>query len=160
MRTVRTAGRTILFSAVTVAIGLSAMLVFPIPFMRSFGYAGVGVAATAAFGAVVMLPAMLAALGHRVEKGRVFKRRPVVDGEGVWHRLAVFVMRRPLPKQYRPVVYVLLRASSSYAPWAGEDPDDLPLPAEDFLAATRMRIAGWNECGRALCGAFLDTASS
>ncbi len=44
--------------------------------------------------------------------------------------------------------------------WAGEDPDDLPLPAEDFLAATRMRIAGWNECGRALCGAFLDTASS
>ena len=93
MRTVRTAGRTILFSAVTVAIGLSAMLVFPIPFMRSFGYAGIGVAATAAFGAVVLLPAMLAALGHRVEKGRVFKRRPVVDGEGIWHRVAVFVMR-------------------------------------------------------------------
>ena len=97
VRTVRTAGRTILFSAVTVAIGLSAMLVFPIPFMRSFGYAGIGVAARAAFGAVVLLPALLAALGHRVEKGRVFKRRPVVDGEGIWHRVAVFVMRRPIP---------------------------------------------------------------
>ena len=96
-RTVRTAGRTILFSAITVGIGLSAMLLFPMPFMRSFGYAGIGVAATAAFGAVVLLPAMLAALGHRVEKGRVFKRRPVIAGEGIWHRVAVFVMRRPVP---------------------------------------------------------------
>ena len=96
-RTVRTAGRTVMFSALTVGIGLSAMLLFPMPFMRSFGYAGIGVAATAAFGAVVLLPAMLAALGHRVDKGRVFKRRPVVDGEGIWHRVAVFVMRRPVP---------------------------------------------------------------
>ena len=108
VRTVRTAGRTILFSAVTVAIGLSAMLVFPIPFMRSFGYAGVGVAASAAFGAVVMLPAMLAALGHRVDKGRVFKRRPVVDGEGMWHRVAVFVMRRPLPIATAVIALLLL----------------------------------------------------
>jgi RND superfamily putative drug exporter len=96
-RTVRTAGRTILFSAVTVAIGLSAMLLFPMPFMRSFGYAGIGVAASAAFGAVVLLPALLAVLGHRVDKGRVFRRRPVVDGEGIWHRVAVIVMRRPIP---------------------------------------------------------------
>ena len=108
VRTVRTAGRTILFSAVTVAIGLSAMLVFPIPFMRSFGYAGVGVAASAAFGAVVMLPAMLAALGHRVDRGRVFKRRPVVDGEGMWHRVAVFVMRRPLPIATAVIALLLL----------------------------------------------------
>ena len=108
MRTVRTAGRTILFSAVTVAIGLSAMLVFPIPFMRSFGYAGVAVAASAAFGAVVLLPAMLAVLGHRVEKGRVFKRRPVVDGEGIWHRVAMFVMRRPLPVATAVIALLLL----------------------------------------------------
>ncbi len=108
IRTVRTAGRTILFSAVTVAIGLSAMLLFPMPFMRSFGYAGIGVAATAAFGAIVLLPAMLAALGHRVEKGRVFKRRPVVDGEGLWHRVAVFVMRRPIPVATTVIAVLLL----------------------------------------------------
>jgi GMP synthase (glutamine-hydrolysing) len=41
--------------------------------------------------------------------------------------------------------------------WTAEEPDDLPLPAEDFLAATRARIAEWNEHGRGLCGAFLDT---
>ena len=107
-RTVRTAGRTVLFSALTVGIGLSAMLLFPMPFMRSFGYAGIGVAATAAFGAVVLLPAMLAALGHRVDKGRVFKRRPVVDGEGIWHRVAVFVMRRPVPVATAVIALLLL----------------------------------------------------
>jgi GMP synthase (glutamine-hydrolysing) len=42
--------------------------------------------------------------------------------------------------------------------WTAEDPDDLPMPAEDFLAETRARIAGWNEHGRALCGAFFEIA--
>ena len=132
VRTVRTAGRTILFSAVTVAIGLSAMLVFPIPFMRSFGYAGIGVAATAAFGAVVLLPAMLAALGHRVEKGRVFKRRPVVDGEGIWHRVAVFVMRRPLPVATAVIALLLLLG----APFLGIR---LGTPDDRVLAPGRRR---------------------
>ena len=131
VRTVRTAGRTILFSAVTVAIGLSAMLVFPIPFMRSFGYAGVGVAATAAFGAVVMLPAMLAALGHRVEKGRVFKRRPVVDGEGVWHRLAVFVMRRPLPIATAVIALLLLLGAPFLGIRLGTPDDRVLAPGAD-----------------------------
>jgi RND superfamily putative drug exporter len=78
------------------------------PFMRSFGYAGVGVAATAAFGAIVLLPALLAVLGRRVDKGRVFHRRPVVDGEGIWHRIAVFVMRRPIPVATTVIVVLLL----------------------------------------------------
>ena len=43
--------------------------------------------------------------------------------------------------------------------WTAEDPDDLPAPADDFLAATRARIDGWNEHGRELCGAFLDAAA-
>ena len=43
--------------------------------------------------------------------------------------------------------------------WTAEDPDDLPSPADDFLAATRARIDGWNEQGRELCGAFLDVAA-
>ena len=131
VRTVRTAGRTILFSAVTVAIGLSAMLVFPIPFMRSFGYAGIGVAATAAFGAVVLLPAMLAALGHRVEKGRVFKRRPVVDGEGIWHRVAVFVMRRPLPVATAVIALLLLLGAPFLGIRLGTPDDRVLAPGAD-----------------------------
>ena len=131
VRTVRTAGRTILFSAVTVAIGLSAMLVFPIPFMRSFGYAGIGVAATAAFGAVVLLPAMLAALGHRVEKGRVFKRRPVVDGEGIWHRVAVFVMRRPLPVATAVIALLLVLGAPFLGIRLGTPDDRVLAPGAD-----------------------------
>ncbi len=131
VRTVRTAGRTILFSAVTVAIGLSAMLVFPIPFMRSFGYAGIGVAAMAAFGAVVLLPALLAALGHRVEKGRVFKRRPVVDGEGIWHRIAVFVMRRPLPVATAVVALLLILGAPFLGIRLGTPDDRVLAPGAD-----------------------------
>jgi putative drug exporter of the RND superfamily len=131
VRTVRTAGRTILFSAVTVAIGLAAMLVFPIPFMRSFGYAGIGVAATAAFGAVVLLPAMLAALGHRVDKGRVFRRRPVVDGEGIWHRVAVFVMRRPLPVATAVIALLLLLGAPFLGIRLGTPDDRVLAPGAD-----------------------------
>jgi RND superfamily putative drug exporter len=131
VRTVRTAGRTILFSAVTVAIGLSAMLVFPIPFMRSFGYAGIGVAAMAAFGAVVLLPALLAALGPRVEKGRVFKRRPVVDGEGVWHRVAVFVMRRPIPVATAVIAVLLLLGAPFLGIRLGTPDDRVLAPGAD-----------------------------
>jgi putative drug exporter of the RND superfamily len=131
VRTMRTAGRTILFSAITVAIGLSAMLVFPIPFMRSFGYAGIGVAAMAAFGAVVLLPAMLATLGHRVDKGRVFKRRPVVDGEGIWHRVATFVMRRPVPVATAVIALLVLLGAPFLGIRLGTPDDRVLAPGAD-----------------------------
>ena len=95
-RTVASAGRTVLFSAGTVMVSLAAMLVFPLAFLRSFGYAGIAVVALAAVGAIVVLPALLAVLGPRVEKWRVRRLRPNT-GAGLWHRLAMGVMRRPLP---------------------------------------------------------------
>src|SRR6266516_1216476 len=67
--TMRTAGRTVLFSAATVAVALVALLVFPLYFLRSFGYAGIAVVALAAVGALVVLPALLAVLGRRVGAG-------------------------------------------------------------------------------------------
>lgn len=96
IRTTQTAGRTVLFSAATVAASLSAMLVFDLAFLRSFGYAGIAVVAMAAFGATIVLPAMLAILGQRIEKGRVRKVKPVDTGSGVWHRIALAVMHRPV----------------------------------------------------------------
>jgi putative drug exporter of the RND superfamily len=103
-----TAGRTVLFSAFTVAASLSALLVFPLYFLRSFAYAGVAVVAVAAGGAVVVLPALLAVIGHNIDKGRLF-RRPVKEvGEGFWHRLAMGVMRRPLPIATAIVVLLLV----------------------------------------------------
>ncbi len=95
-RTVASAGRTVLFSAGTVMVSLAAMLVFPLAFLRSFGYAGIAVVALAAVGAIVVLPALLAVLGPRVEKWRVRRLRPTT-GEGTWHRVAMAVMKRPIP---------------------------------------------------------------
>src|SRR6266542_2381532 len=74
--TMRTAGRTVLFSAATVAVALVALLVFPLYFLRSFGYAGIAVVALAAVGALVVLPALLAVLGRRIDSLRLpFGRR-------------------------------------------------------------------------------------
>lgn len=95
-RTIRTAGRTVAFSAGTVMVSLAAMMVFPLPFLRSFAYAGIAVVALAGLGAVVALPALLAVLGKRVDKLAVRKQRPPT-GTGVWHRVAMAVMRRPIP---------------------------------------------------------------
>ncbi|MGH8913782.1 MAG: MMPL family transporter [Acidimicrobiia bacterium] len=95
-RTVQSAGRTVLFSAGTVMVSLAAMLIFPLAFLRSFGYAGIAVVALAAVGAVVVLPALLAVLGPRVEKLRVRKLRTSTSTGG-WHRVAMGVMRRPIP---------------------------------------------------------------
>jgi putative drug exporter of the RND superfamily len=96
VRTVSTAGRTVIFSAATVAASLAAMLVFPMAFLRSFAYAGIAVVALAALVSVVVLPALLAVIGHRIDKWSLFHRRPAEVGEGFWHRLAMAVMRRPV----------------------------------------------------------------
>ena len=96
VRTVTTAGRTVVFSAATVAVSLSALLVFPMAFLRSFAYAGVAVVAVAALVSVVVLPAALAALGPRIDRWALFRRRPPEVGKGFWHRLAMAVMRRPV----------------------------------------------------------------
>jgi RND superfamily putative drug exporter len=127
VRTVETAGRTVLFSALTVAISLSALLVFPLYFLRSFAYAGIAVVLLAGVGALVFLPALLATLGPRVDKWVLWRRRPTAMGEGFWHRLATFVMRRPWPVSIGVVAVLLVLG----APFLGVKfglPDDRVLP--------------------------------
>ncbi|QYG91536.1 MMPL family transporter [Iamia sp. SCSIO 61187] len=128
VRTVRTAGRTVAFSALTVAASLCALLVFPQAFLRSFAYAGVAVAALAGLAAVVVLPAVLAVLGHRVDALALRRREPKPVGEGVWHRVATLVMRRPLPV-ITVVVLVLLALGSPFRHIELGRPDDRVLPA-------------------------------
>jgi RND superfamily putative drug exporter len=92
----QTAGRTVAFSAGTVAISLTSLAIFPMPYLRSFAYAGVAVVALAALASIVVLPAALAVLGTKVDKLRLFHAREVDDG-GFWRRQADRVMRRPVP---------------------------------------------------------------
>jgi RND superfamily putative drug exporter len=128
-RTVLTAGRTVLFSALTVAASLCALLVFDLSFLRSFAYAGLAVSVLAGVYAVVVLPAMLAALGPRIDALSVRRRSQAVpaEGTGFWHRMAVTVMRRPVP--ITAVVLVVLLGLG--APALGMElgfPDDRVLP--------------------------------
>lgn len=112
-RTVNTAGRTVAFSAATVAAALAALLVFPQYFLRSFGYAGVGVVAIAAVGTLFVMPALFVVLGHRVNSGKLpWAKTARPDARtSVWGRLARTVMRRPALTAL-PVLAVMLLAAS------------------------------------------------
>ncbi|MCU1372406.1 MAG: Integral rane protein [Ilumatobacteraceae bacterium] len=131
-RTVLTAGRTVLFSALTVAASLCALLVFDIAFLKSFAYAGLAVSALAGLYAVVVLPAMLAALGPKIDalpvrRRRTAEARAAAEATGFWHRAATFVMRRPIPITVGIVALLLFLG----APTAGMKlgfPDDRVLP--------------------------------
>jgi uncharacterized membrane protein YdfJ with MMPL/SSD domain len=100
-RTLATAGRTVLFSGVTIGCALAALLVFPQRFLYSVAIGGTLVAALSAIVAVTVLPAILASLGPRVNAlpaprlgRRTAKAR---DSGGGWYRLASVVMKRPIP---------------------------------------------------------------
>ncbi|HWJ66324.1 MAG TPA: MMPL family transporter [Nocardioides sp.] len=130
-RAVETAGRTIAFSATTVAVALAALLVFPMYFLRSFAYAGIGVMLITAFCAVVVLPAGLVLLGDRVDAWRVPRALGVrgIRGEEApsWARLARFVARRPLLSALPVLAGLLLMAVPLLGISLGT-PDDRVLP--------------------------------
>lgn len=96
-RTLASTGRTVLFSAITVSAALATLTVFPIRFVSSMGVAGIIVVAAAALYGLVVLPALLALLGGRVNAlaPRRWQRRPGAPS-GRWHRWALLVMRRPV----------------------------------------------------------------
>ncbi|MFI9811918.1 MMPL family transporter [Saccharothrix variisporea] len=108
VRSVVTAGRTVIFSAVTVALSLSALLIFPMFFLRSLAYAAISVVAVAAMSSVTVLPAVLALLGNRV-LGRARKREPKPEGRW-WGRVAHAVMRRPVLAALPVLVLLALAA--------------------------------------------------
>ncbi|MGW1989790.1 MMPL family transporter [Embleya sp. NPDC001921] len=126
--TLRTAGRTILFSAATVAAALAVLLVFPQYFLRSFAYAGIGVVVISALAALIVAPALLTVLGPRVESMRIKGIKGVQGAEApMWSRLAGFVTRRPALTAL-PVVAVLLFAASPLLGVKFGTPDERVLP--------------------------------
>jgi uncharacterized membrane protein YdfJ with MMPL/SSD domain len=100
-QTLRTAGRTVLFTALTVAGALASLLVFPLRFLYSMGIGGMVVSLSAGVVALVVLPAVLVALGPRVNSlapawlQRSAARSARASEQGVWFRLGQGVMRRP-----------------------------------------------------------------
>ncbi len=129
-RTVATAGRTVAVSGVTVAVALTSLMLFPEDFLRSMGYGGVATVAVDVLAALIVLPALLAVLGHRVNSLRIrrsVERPPRDESSGGWYRLARSVMRRPLV--YVTVITIALLALGApflRISWGGTDARTLP----------------------------------
>lgn len=96
VNTVRTAGKTVFYSGITVIITLASLTFFPLMFLKSFGYAGISVVAMAIFAALVPFPAILALIGVRIDKYIVRKSAITPKSDGRWAQTARFVMRRPI----------------------------------------------------------------
>ncbi len=134
VRTMATAGRTVAFSALTVAAAMSSLLVFPQTFLKSIGYGGIAAVLIAMVAALTVLPATLALLGTRIDAIRIpFLQRAtrVESDHGAWARLARGVMRRPVVVATAVVVLLLAVASPFLGvKWGSVDyrvlPDDTP----------------------------------
>ncbi|GGT92103.1 MMPL family transporter [Streptomyces lateritius] len=158
--TLRTAGRTVLFSALTVAVSLAAMLVFPQYFLRSFAYAGIAVVLLAAAAALILLPAALMLLGERVNSfdlRRLFTRRRSSErseggaktdrdakadaGSGAgWARTAALVMRRaPVFAVATSAGLVLLGLPFLGVTFGTADDRQLPVTAESRVVQDQLR---------------------
>ena len=137
VRTMVTAGRTVLFSAMTVALSMVAMVLFPMYFLKSFAYAGIAVVGFAALAAIVVAPAAIVLAGDRLDSldvRRLIRRilgRPEPEPKPIeqmfWYRSTKFVMRRSIPIGLTVIVLLLLLG----APFLGARwgfPDDRVLP--------------------------------
>ncbi|HWJ09160.1 MAG TPA: MMPL family transporter [Nocardioides sp.] len=141
-RTMATAGRTVAFSALTVAAAMSSLLVFPQTFLKSIGYGGIAAVLIAMVAALTVLPAALALLGTRIDSGRIpfLRRSAAVETEhGAWARLAAAVMRRPVIVAVG-VVAVLLVVASPFlgVKWGSVDYRVLPADTPSHMAAERL----------------------
>ncbi len=99
VETMTHAGRSVILSGSTVAVGLLSLVALPLPLLRSVGIGGMLIPAVSVLAAITLLPSMLAVLGHRINSVRVMPKRLVDDGhpeDSAWGRWARFVLRRPV----------------------------------------------------------------
>lgn len=126
-RVVETAGRTVLYSGLTVAAALAALIVLPQRFLYSMGAGGASVALFAAAVALFTVPALLALLGERVNALSVRRGPAVSDASGGWYRLARGVMRRPVPVALVSAAVLLAAAVPLLgATWTGPSAETVP----------------------------------
>lgn len=132
-RTMATAGRTVVFSALTVASAIACLYAFPVPFLQSMAIGGALVSLVAGAVALTLLPALFVLLGERL--GKV---RPGPVREGRWYRIAHASMRRPLLATIATAAVVLLIASPALrTEWAGVDASVLPESKSARVVADR-----------------------
>ncbi len=137
VKTIATAGKTVFYSGITVMITLASLMLFPQMFLKSFGYAGVTVVAMAILGALIPLPAILAMLGHRVDKLVVRRSAITPKEDGRWAQTARFVMRRPVAVVVLSLI-VLGIVASPIKNAVFSEVDSRVMPASSPVAQTAM----------------------
>jgi RND superfamily putative drug exporter len=144
VRTMATAGRTVAFSGLTVALALGALLLFPMNFLKSMGYGGIASVLVAMVAALTVLPALLSIMGRKVDALRVpiIGRRRAASAaratgdDGAWARVAHAVMKRPVAVMAVTVaVLVLLGLPFLRVAFGGVDARALPSGTESRTAA-------------------------
>jgi RND superfamily putative drug exporter len=137
--TLKTAGKTVFYSGLTVILTLASMVFFPQNFFKSMGYSGVAVVTLAVAGALIPLPAIMAILGKKINKGVVRSGGIKPKEDGGWAHLARFVMKRPVTV----VILTTLALSVLIAPIANIKfslVDSRVLPAKDRAASAAAFI--------------------
>ena len=143
--TLKTAGKTVFYSGLTVLVTLLSLIFFPLPFLKSFGYAGVSVVALAVIGALFGLPPILAMVGSKVDKGVIRKSAITPKEDGRWAQTARMVMKRPVAVVLLALIILGLFASPiKDIAFSQGDSRILPAsnPAAIATAVQALRFAG------------------
>ena len=136
-RTVQTAGRAVVFSGLTVAVALAALVIMPQRFLYSIGAAGAAVGLLSALITILVVPSLLALLGTRINALSVRRGPAVSDASGAWYRLAKVVMRRPLVVALGCTALLLATASPLLsAAFTGPSAEAVP-PSQPSYAVNR-----------------------
>ncbi len=146
VETMTHAGRSVVVSGSTVAIGLLSMVILPLPFIRSIGIGGMLIPAVSVLASITLLPVLLLKLGHRIDRLRVIPKRIVSadPGEaGFWHRWAGIVVRRPavVAGAGLAIVVLLLIPASALNPSEAQA-KDLPGKGDAFDGRAALTDAG------------------
>jgi RND superfamily putative drug exporter len=150
IRTMATAGRSVLFAATTVALSMSVMVLFPMYFLKSFAYAGVATVAFVAVAAIVVTPAAIVLLGPRLDAldvrklGRRIFGRPDPVRKPVeqlfWYRSTKFVMRLAVPVGLAVVALLLMLGLPFLGvKWGMPDDRVLPKSASAHVVGDQLR---------------------
>src|SRR6185312_12793510 len=148
--TMTSAGRTVLFSATTVALSVAVMVLFPMHFLKSFAYAGVATVAFAAAAAVIVTPAALVLLGDRLDSldiRRLARRilgRPEPVPKSVeqlfWYRWTKAVLRRAIPLGLAGIALLLVLGAPFFSVrWGFPDDRVLPPSASAHQVGNQLR---------------------
>jgi RND superfamily putative drug exporter len=137
--TVRTAGRTVLFSGLTVGLSLATLLLFPLPFLRSFAYAAIPSVAGAIIGGLLVMPALLRLLGHGIEKWPLTRLPKINASEDTWGRIANWAIRRRIPVAVVLILALGVLAVPFLHVQIGKD-DDRVLPVSAPVRTVQQEI--------------------